>query len=309
MPKVEEIIAKTVTDVQSFKSDSNSQDALKKLDQDVLLLRQTAIQNGQGEKGFEQALQKLNQDLHDRGFLPNLQIMGLDNNQNIEVGGLDKSDMHAEDFAHLFSDLKIPGTTAPASADNSVEHDEAKAAAAAAAGNGSDAGGSAGGGAPGGPSAGSDQGGSQGAVSDAPQTPANPVAEIPSGPAAQRLVQAAQQELGQSVEGGHDGEHCLAGVARALDLAGLNPGGPNCAYAYQYADNLAHSSKFQEIPANSPLQPGDVVVHSPSSYSPTAGHIAIVMPGGKEISDIQRNLIGPGQNGSGDTSRVFRPKG
>jgi hypothetical protein len=175
-------------------------------------------------------------------------------------------------------------------------------------GGGSDSGsggGSSGGGGTSGGGGGMDSGSNTSTVPRGSDSQPTPVQEGPPpapGTAAARLVEAAQKELTTPFPSGepHDGGHCLAGVAEAMRLAGLNtyPG----QFAYQYGDALAKDSQFKEIPANGALQPGDIIVHTAANMGNTAGHIAIVMPGGKEISDIERNLIPPK---AGD--RVFRP--
>lgn len=180
--------------------------------------------------------------------------------------------------------------------------------------DGSDMGGSGGGGGggsgggdagSGGGSGGGDAGSGGGGTDQASTIPSGVVSDQISGPIAQRLVDAAQQVLSCSVEGGHDGGHCLAGVSTAMEMAGLQVE-RGISYAKDYAEPLSRNPDFHEVPADGPLQPGDIIVHS-ACGGHDMGHIGIVMPGGREISDVERPLILPGQLGEGDASRVFRP--
>lgn len=165
-------------------------------------------------------------------------------------------------------------------------------------------GGGSGGGFTGGDAGGTSDGGGGGA-DQASTISSGVVSDQISGPIAQRLVDAAQQVLSCSVEGGHDGGHCLAGVSTAMEMAGLQVE-RGISYAKDYAEPLSRNTDFHEVPADGPLQPGDIIVHS-ACGGHDMGHIGIVMPGGREISDVERPLILPGQLGEGDASRVFRP--
>lgn len=171
-------------------------------------------------------------------------------------------------------------------------------------GGGDGGGGGSGGGFTGGDAGGSPDGGG-GGTDQASTIPSGVVSDQISGPIAQRLVDAAQQVLSCSVEGGHDGGHCLAGVSTAMEMAGLQVE-RGISYAKDYAEPLSRNPDFHEVPADGPLQPGDIIVHS-ACGGHDMGHIGIVMPGGREISDVERPLILPGQLGEGDASRVFRP--
>ena len=128
--------------------------------------------------------------------------------------------------------------------------------------------------------------GGGGGTDQASTIPSGVVSDQISGPIAQRLVDAAQQVLSCSVEGGHDGGHCLAGVSTAMEMAGLQVE-RGISYAKDYAEPLSRNPDFHEVPADGPLQPGDIIVHS-ACGGHDMGHIGIVMPGGREISDVER---------------------
>jgi len=72
------------------------------------------------------------------------------------------------------------------------------------------------------------------------------------------------------------------------------------------APDFANDKRFQEVNANGPLQPGDIIVHGGTAANP-AGHIAIVLPNGKESSDHIQNLISTAVTKDFGQSRVFRP--
>ncbi|MFN8552912.1 MAG: hypothetical protein U0103_15685 [Candidatus Obscuribacterales bacterium] len=96
---------------------------------------------------------------------------------------------------------------------------------------------------------------------------------------------------------------CLKGVATALDMAGT--GNIHGGSAYMAAGRLARDNQFQEIPENSKLKPGDIVVHGTTSSNPY-GHILVYLGNGMEASDH----IAPLTNMNyGSFTRVFRPVG
>jgi cell wall-associated NlpC family hydrolase len=97
---------------------------------------------------------------------------------------------------------------------------------------------------------------------------------------------------------------CLKGVEDSLEAIGINF--PRLAYARQMGPVIARDKRqFKEISPYSRLRPGDIIVHGGAPANPD-GHIAIVLPGGRESSDHIQTLISP-LNSSFGRSRVFRP--
>lgn len=125
-------------------------------------------------------------------------------------------------------------------------------------------------------------------TSAAPEaSPADPnlPSDVPSGSLAESIIRA-----GENV-GGKEGTvgMCLKGVQDSLDSIGIKM--PRRNWASQMApDFAADTTHFQEVNSNEPPHPGDIIVHGGTAKNP-AGHIAIVLPNGKESSDHVQGLI------------------
>ncbi|HEY9715452.1 MAG TPA: hypothetical protein V6C72_18405 [Chroococcales cyanobacterium] len=107
----------------------------------------------------------------------------------------------------------------------------------------------------------------------------------------------------QVAESMHSHGLCLKGVATALEEAGV--GNIHGGDAWMAGARLAHNDHFQEIPENSKLEPGDIVVHGPTSTN-SHGHILVYLGNGEEASD---HIAGLTSMDYGQWTRVFRPVG
>jgi hypothetical protein len=94
---------------------------------------------------------------------------------------------------------------------------------------------------------------------------------------------------------------CMRGVRLALEKHGIAQlSGPA---AWMGANELAKDKDFHEVPKNTPLKPGDVVVHGPTGKNPY-GHILVYLGNGMEASDHVAPLTNMNY---GAWTRVFRP--
>ncbi len=244
-------------------------------------LHQLRAQDG-SDQVFKQDLAVINKDLQDKNILPNLQIV------------MDPQSEFGFNLQKMLKDWQTSGGSA-----NSAGSDSSS--------GGTGSGGSSGGG--GRQSGDSSSGGSSSGVSDGSQSaqspessPADPnlPSDVPSGSLADQIIKA-----GESV-GGREGTvgMCLKGVQDSLDSIGIKMTRRN--YASDMAGDFAADTKhFQEVNPGSP-QPGDIIVHGGTAKNP-AGHIAIVLPNGKESSDHIQNLISTQVTADFGPSRVFRP--
>ncbi len=227
---------------------------------------------------FKQDLAKINKDLQEHGILPDLKIV------------MDPESSFGFSLKQMIKDWQIAGGNDS---------------------GGSSSGGSSGGGrrqsdsSSGGSSGGSSYGGGDSSQSAAPPeaSPADPnlPSDVPSGSLAEKIIWA-----GQNV-GGREGTTglCLKGVQDSLDSIGIKMTRRN--YASDMGpDFAADTEHFQEVNPNAPPKPGDIIIHGGTSKNP-AGHIAIVLPNGKESSDHIQSLIGTGVTADFGPSRVFRP--
>ena len=248
------------------------------------------------QQAFAKDLSIINKDLHDLNILPNFELT--------------EDPTSADGFSLRPSQ----------SADETPSNERVSAERAAAGNSGGDGSGGGGGGSGGGDGGGGGSdgyagggrgggGGSDGARSSgenlaADQTSAAPSdlpSDVPSGSLAAKIVQA-----GENV-GGNEGTVglCLKGVEDSLQSVGINM--PRRNYASDMAPDFAKDTKnFQEVNANGPLKPGDIIVHGGTASNP-AGHIAIVLPNGQESSDHKQALISTAVTASFGPSRVFRP--
>jgi hypothetical protein len=242
-------------------------------------LRTLRMEDG-SEQSFLAELAKINKDLQSMGILPNLELA---------------EDPQSSDGFSLRNALSTiaPQDTGNAPASSSAGGDGSSgggsAGSASGAGGSFDGGGSRAGGS-----------GSSAPAGDSSVAPSDLPSDIPSGSLAAQIIQA-----GENV-GGKEGTvgMCLKGVEDSLQSIGINM--PRRNYASEMAPDFANDKRFQEINANGPLQPGDIIVHGGTAANP-AGHIAIVLPNAKESSDHIQNLISTAVTKDFGQSRVFRP--
>ncbi len=257
---------------------------LKKNPQDLSEVYKELRQLRMGEnstQAFEKDLSIINKELHDLNILPNFDLI---------------IDPTAEGGFGV--------RPAQPTYDQTSQPNGSRGGGSRSAGGGSFAGG--GGGDAGGSSGGSGGGGGKDASADTGTEPNNAApsdlpSDVASGSLAAKIVQA-----GETV-GGKEGTVglCLKGVEDSLQSVGINM--PRRNYASDMAPDFAADTKnFQEVNANGPLKPGDIIVHGGTASNP-AGHIAIVLPNGQESSDHVQSLISTAVTGSFGPSRVFRP--